>query len=146
MERGERNFAKLYQIPFCSTNSPHSTSTFIPEVLLSSMATLECSYTATQDPIASRFDPLAVPSAPPSAFPHSTTISRAPHTLQDGQDLIDLGEEQLFSGSRSRGSRLDQDQLRTGSSDLQQAPTSRTAPQPVQKVRVPLHSHSRGST
>ncbi|GAA5837062.1 hypothetical protein JCM5353_002481 [Sporobolomyces roseus] len=97
------------------------------------MATLECSYTATQDPIASHFDPLAVPSAPPSAFPASATTSRAPHWLQDGQDLIDLGEEQLFSGSRSRGSRLDQAQLRTGSSDLQQAPTSRRAPQPVQK-------------
>ncbi|GAA5918203.1 hypothetical protein JCM1841_005299 [Sporobolomyces salmonicolor] len=73
------------------------------------MATAERPYTfPAEQPVASTssFDPSAVPTQPPATSLYAPSpFAGALGALQREEDLIDLGEEQLFSGSRSRGAR-----------------------------------------
>ncbi|GAA5893750.1 hypothetical protein JCM5296_001124 [Sporobolomyces johnsonii] len=73
------------------------------------MATLERPYAfPAEQPVASTssFDPSAVPTAPPSISLYAPSpFAPALGERQQEEDLINLGEEQLFSGSRSRGAR-----------------------------------------
>lgn len=102
------------------------------------MATIERSYTLEQGPTRSIFNPSAIPSAPPFALPLHASTSEATATNGLDTDLIDLGQERLFSGTRTRATRQDQDQDETtvgSSGDREDAAPRGTIQQQQQKVR-----------
>ncbi|GAA5910815.1 putative polyadenylation protein [Sporobolomyces salmoneus] len=69
------------------------------------MATLERSYQLEQDAPRTSFNPSAIPSTPQFSFPSPDTTSRTSNAVRDETDLIELGEERLFSGSRNSARR-----------------------------------------
>ncbi|GAA5878827.1 hypothetical protein JCM16303_007198 [Sporobolomyces ruberrimus] len=100
------------------------------------MATIERSYTLEQGPTRSIFNPSAIPSAPPFALPLHASTSEATATNGLDTDLIDLGQERLFSGTRTRATRQDQDQDETtvgSSGDREDAAPRGTIQQQQQK-------------
>ncbi|GAA5966092.1 hypothetical protein JCM3765_002602 [Sporobolomyces pararoseus] len=84
------------------------------------MATIERSYQLEQQSPRSSFNPSAIPSAPSFSLAFTASTSRTATTLEHEADLIDLGEERLFSGSRTSWG---ESQLTMGTSGVQRQST-----------------------
>ncbi|GAA5981830.1 hypothetical protein JCM5350_005740 [Sporobolomyces pararoseus] len=98
------------------------------------MATLERSYQLEQESPRSSFNPSAIPSAPSFSLPFTSSTSRTATTLEHEPDLIDLGEERLFSGSRTRV--REESQLTMGTSGVQRQSAAEELDGQSQKVHL----------
>ncbi|GAA6020961.1 hypothetical protein JCM11491_001565 [Sporobolomyces phaffii] len=102
------------------------------------MATLERGYTLEQESPRSSFNPSAIPSAPQFTFPFSTSTTTATDSNGNESDLLNLGEEQLFSGSKARAAVPGSGRVTKGTSELHADRSCRDSIGSIHKVCVPL--------